>query len=169
MGLQEVKTELEKLDKEDLVKHITDLYKKYKPVKEYLDYHINPDDVKLLKKYKGKVTEGFYPKRGYELNLSISRKALDDFIKFEPPAISIADLFLHFAEKGVEFTNEFGDIDEEFYMSVEEIYFNALNIIAKNGLSDQFEKRAYKIVTDTNGIGWGFHDDLYRSYNQFYK
>ena len=169
MGLREVKLELNRLDKGELIKHISELYKKYKPVKEYFDFYINPDEKKLLEEYKEKVTEGFFPKRGYQLKLSISRKAINDFKKLGVSAESLADLLLHFVENGVEFTNEYGDIDENFYTSIENTYANALELIAKNGLLDKFEERAYKIVTDTDDIGWGFHDYLGDLYYQHYE
>lgn len=169
MGLREVKSELNKLDKEDLIKHISELYKKYKPVKEYFDFYINPDEKKLLEQYKDKVTEGFFPKRGYQLKLSSSRKAINDFKKLGASPDSVADLLLHFVEQGVEFTNEYGDIDENFYTSVENTYSSALDLISKNGLLDNFKTRAYEIVTDTEGIGWGFHDYLGDLYYQYYE
>ena len=169
MGLREVKSVLNKLDKEDLIKHVSELYKKYKPVKEYFDFYVNPDEKKLLEQYKEKVTEGFYPKKGYQLKLSISRKAINNFKKLGTSAQSLADLLLHFVENGVEFTNEYGDIDEYFYTSVENTYSSALDLIDKNGLLDKFKKRAYKIVTDTDGIGWGFHDYLGDLYYQHYE
>jgi len=169
MGLREVKTELNKLDKEDLIKHISELYKKFKPVKEYFEFFVNPDEEKLLKQYKEKVTEGFFPKRGYQLKLSISRKAINDFKKLGTSVESLADLLLHFVENGVEFTNTYGDIDENYYTSLENTYSNALDLIDKNGLLDKFEKRAYKIVTDTDGIGWGFHDYLGDLYYQYFE
>ena len=169
MGLREVKTELNKLDKEDLVKHISELYKKYKPVKEYFDFYVNPDEKRLLEQYKEKVTEGFFPKRGYQLKLSISRKAINDFKKLGTSAESLADLLLHFVENGVEFTNEYGDIDENFYTSIENTYSNALDLIDKNGLLDKFEERANKIVVNTENIGWGFHDYLGDVYYQHYE
>jgi|SRR5690554_1915540 len=169
MGLREVKSELNKVNKEDLLKHISELYKKYKPVKEYFDFYINPDEKQILEQYKEKVTEGFFPKRGYQLKLSISRKAINDFKKLGTSAESLADLLLHFVENGVQFTNEYGDIDENFYTSIENTYSNALELIDKNGLLDKFESRAYKIVTDTDGIGWGFHDYLEDLYCQHYE
>lgn len=169
MGLREVKSELNKLDKEDLIKHISELYKKYKPVKEYFDFYVNPDERKRLEHYKEKVTEGFFPKRGYKLKLSISRKAISDFKKLGTSAESVADLMLHFVENGVEFTNEYGEIDENFYTSLENTYSNALNLIEKNGLLAKFENRANKIVSDTENIGWGFHDYLGDEYCQYYN
>jgi hypothetical protein len=169
MGLREVKTELNKLEKEDLIKHISELYKKFKPVKEYFDFYIDPDEKKLLEQYKEKVTEGFFPKRGYQLKLSISRKAINDFKKLGTSAECLADLLLHFVENGVRFTNEYGDIDENFYTSIENTYSSSLAVISENGLLTTFKKRAHKIVTDTEGIGWGFHDYLEDRYCQHYE
>jgi len=169
MGLREIKASLNKLEKEDLIKHISELYIKYKPVKEYFDFYVNPDEKKILKQYKEKVAEGFFPKRGYQLKLSVSRKAINDFKKLGASAKSVADLLLHYVENGVEFTKTYGDIDENFYTSIENTYSNALDLIGRNGLLNKFEKRAYKIVTDTKGIGWGFHDTLGDLYYKHYE
>ncbi len=148
MGLREVKSELNKLDKATLIKHIAELYKKYKPVKEYFDFYVNPDEEKLLEQYKEKVTEGFFPKRGYKIKLSISRKAINDFKKLEVSEKIFADLLLHFVECGVKLTNKYGDIDENFYSSVANTYAKALDIIDNNNLLEKFQERALKIVSD---------------------
>jgi hypothetical protein len=169
MGLREIKASLNKLEKEELIKHISELCIKYKPVKEYFDFYVNPNEKKILEQYKEKVAEGFFPKRGHQLKLSTSRKAINDFKKLGTSVESIADLLLHYVENGVEFTNEYGDIDENFYTSIENTYSNALNLISKNGLLAKFKKRAYKIVTDTEGIGWGFHDTLGDIYYKHYE
>ena len=152
-----------------MIKHISELYKKYKPVKEYFDFNTNPDEKKILEQYKEKVTEGFFPKRGYSFELSISRKAINDFKKLGTSKESVADLLFHFVENGVELTNTYGDIDEKFYTSLENTYRNALELIDKNGLIDRFKDRALKIVNDTENIGWGFHDYLGDVYYQYYE
>lgn len=105
MGLRKVNAELNKLDEEDLIKHISKLYKKYKPVKEYFELYIEPDEKRLLNQYKEKVTEGFFPKKGYQLKLSISRKAINDYKKLGTSVESVADLLLHYVENGIKFTN----------------------------------------------------------------
>lgn len=169
MGLKEVKSELNKLDKDALIKHISELYKKFKPVKEYLDFYINPDEKKLLEKYKEKVTEGFFPKRGDNIKLSISRKAINDFKKLGVSQEYLADLLLHFVECGIELTNTYGDINENFYTSVENTYDKALQIIDNNGLLEKFKARALKIINDTENVGWGFHDYLVDLYYDHYE
>ena len=168
MGLKEVKSELSKLDKTTLIKHISELYKKYKPVKEYFDFYVNPDENKILDQYKEKVTEGFFPKKGYQLKLSISRKAINDFRKLGTSDESVVDLLLHFVENGVEFTKVYGDVTDSFYVSIENTYSGALEIIEKNGLKENFKTRAHKIVTDSADTGWGFHECLTDLFYQYY-
>lgn len=168
MGLREVKSELNKQDKATLIKHISELYKKFKPVKEYFDFYVNPNEEKILEEYKEKVREGFYPKRGFDLKLSISRKAINDFKKLGTSKESIVDVLLYYVECGVELTNEFGDIDENFYSSIENTYAKALDISKKEGILEKFEDRAYEIVEETKNIGWGFHDYLGDVYSENY-
>jgi len=168
MGLRELKSELNKQDKKALIKHISELYKKYKPIKEYFDFYINPNEKELLKKYKEKVREGFYPKHGFDLKLSKARKAINEFKKFEHSKESTADLLLYYVECGVELTNDYGDIDEQFYTSIENTYVSALELMEKEAILDKFKDIAEKIVNDTSDIGWGFHDYLGDVYYEFY-
>ena len=67
---------------------------------------------------------------------------------------------LFYVEQGVKFTNAYGDIDEPFYNSMESMYAKALELITKYDLKDVFYPRCRRIVDDTSGIGWGFHDTL---------
>jgi hypothetical protein len=169
MGFREVKSELNKLEKSDLIKHISELYKKFKPVKEYFDFYLNPDETDILNRYKERVQEGFYPKRGDQLQLSISRKAINDFKKLGTSAEALADLMLFYVECGVEFTNDFGDINESFYISVETTFAKTLKLIDKEDLLLKFEERAGKIVEESSGIGWGFADYIAEVYFTYYE
>jgi hypothetical protein len=169
MGLTDIKKELRKLDKEKLVDLIADLYKKNKSVKELLDFYVNPNENEIFLKYKAKVYEAFYPKQGDRFKLSDGKKAISDFKKLEASKELLSELMLFYAETGVEFTNEFGDIDEPFYNSVVIVYSNALTLMHKEKILDKFADRAKKIVDDTSGIGWGFHDELGYIYYEFYN
>lgn len=169
MGFREVKSELVKLEKDALIKHISELYKNYKGVKEYFDLIISPDESKILEQYKDKVTEGFFPKRGFQLKLSTSKKAISDFKKLGISQQSEAELLLHFVENGVEFVNAYGDIDENFYTSLVNNFENALGLLAKNGLLDKYQEKALKIVNETSDMGWGVHDYLFELFHNYYE
>ncbi len=113
--------------------------------------------------------ECFFPKRGSKLRLKDARKVISDFKKLEPDPESLADVMLYYVECGVQFTNDFGDIDEPFYNSIAGMFSNTAKFIQENGLSEIFVTRAKKVVEDTNGIGWGFHDELADIYYNYFE
>ncbi|WP_035557930.1 DUF6155 family protein [Hymenobacter sp. IS2118] len=168
MGLTDLKKALKPLDKDQLVALIADLYKKNKAAQEYLDFYVQPNERERFEKYRAKVVEAFFPKRGYQLRLREGKKALSDFQKLEPAAELVADLLLVYVETGVRFTNAYGDIDEGFYSSLETVYAKALALMQREQLLPQFAARTAQIVRDTSGIGWGFHDYLTEVMEEFY-
>jgi hypothetical protein len=168
MSISDIKKELNKLDKKELIELILDLYKKNNSVKEYFDFILNPNEKELLEKHKQKIFEAFYPKRGDALKLKDGKKAISDFKNLESSKLLIADLMLFYVECGVKYTNDFGDIDEAYYSSLEKMYLQALTLIDKDGLLDKFKARSFKIVDDTKDIGWGFHEYLADTYYNIY-
>lgn len=169
MGIAEIKKELKKLDKDALIDMIGELYKKHKPVKEHLDFWVSPDETALLEKYKEKVLRAFFPVRGFQLKLKDAKQAIADFKKLEPPPAAVADLMLYYVESGVRFNNEFGDINEAFYISLQTAYSDALTLMKSAGVLSDFSVRAAKVLHDTENIGWGFYDDLEHIHRMFYS
>jgi len=47
-----VKTELNKLEKDVLIKHISELYKKFKSVKKCSEFYVNLNEISILEGYK---------------------------------------------------------------------------------------------------------------------
>lgn len=168
MGLSDVKKELKKLEKDKLINLIADLYTKNKSVKEFFDFYVNPNETELFERYRNKVFEAFYPKRGYGYNLKDGKQAISDFKKSGSSPALIADLMLFYVETGVQFTNDFGDINKTFYSSLESTYLAVLKFMRSEQLLDNFSERAFRIVHNTIDIGWGFHDYLIDVYWQFY-
>lgn len=164
-----IKTELGKLEKSALIEIISDLYKKNKSVQEYLNFYIKPDEDGLFEKYRAKVYEAFFPKRGFGYNLKQGKQSITDFKKLGPSAESLADLMLFYVETGVKFTGDYGDMNETFYNSMESTYANALKIIYKERLLEVFKQRSMQILDDTRDMGWGFHDSLSDTFYQFYE
>jgi len=169
MSKLDFKKEIESFDKKQLVQLIMDLYNKNASAKEYLDFLFNSNNEEVLKIYKQKVREAFYPKRGFGPKISIGKKAISDYRKLNPSPDSIIDLLLWYVESGVDFTNDYGDIDERFYLSIEGVYDNALKLIDKVGLHLKYQDRAFEITKKTENIGWGFHDTLCDCYYDIYE
>ncbi len=75
---------------------------------------------------------------------------------------------LFYVETGAKFTNDFGDIDEGFYSSMETTFVAALTLMKKESLLGKFADRAGKVVSDTSDIGWDFHNYLGDDFAHFY-
>jgi len=168
MSKRDLKMELADFDKKKLIGLISELYDKNKSVKEYLDYYLNPDEKASLKAYREKVREAFYPKRGFGFKLALGKKAISDFRKLKPSVDSLIDLMLYYVQCGVEFTNDYGDIDENYYLSLERTYRDSMDLIDKHLLHDTFKDRALKVVSDAQNTGWGFYDTLADFYYEIY-
>ncbi|MDZ7847206.1 MAG: DUF6155 family protein [Owenweeksia sp.] len=168
MSLRELKMELQKQSKADLIKHIAELYKKYKPLKEYFSFYMHPDEKALLEEYKQKVYEGFYPKRGEDIKLAVARKAINAFKKLGASEEKQVELELYFVQCGVDILNDYGDMWEAFYTSMENTYDRALSKAAQLGILDKVKPYAQKINEEGQDKGWGFSDFIYDAYFQHY-
>ncbi len=170
MPTKGLKKHITSLTKEELLKHIVELGKKYKPVQEYHQLFFENDVEAVVVKYKKQIEDEFYPTRGLpKERLSVARKAITEAKKLGIPAESLADLMFLYVKTGVRFTNDYGDINESFYTSMESMFCKALDFIAKEGLLDNFKDRAYKITEESCNTGWGFHDTLCDYYYEYYK
>ncbi len=119
------------------------------------------DGGEMLEAYRGKIVEQFFPKRGEgKLKLGEARKTIRDYKKATGNIPGTAELLMTYVESGVKFTNEYGDIDERFYSSVESALDELAALLRSEarGLYPQFHERLAKVEQTTDGIGWGFHD-----------
>jgi hypothetical protein len=169
MRITELKKHLSNASKEELTKQIADLFKKNDFVKNYYKSKFeSKDKFAVLDKYKETIKNEFFPKRGYgKARLSVAKKSISEFKKLSSDNIQIAELMLYYVEMGVEFTNSYGDIDENFYISMESMYEQVNRLIVKEDLVDEFYDRCYDVVTKTSGIGWGFHDQLTATFDVY--
>jgi len=171
LTLRELKQYLKGKSHDELVSDVATLFTKFDAVKEYYTMHLggiySPD---LLNQYKAVIRQEFFPSRGYgEARLSVARKAVNDYKKVSDSREGLIDLMLFYVEMGVKYTNQYGDINESFYSSMERMYDRATKQIAESHLHDQFQQRCLGIVFDTSGTGWGFHDTLSEIYDEVFE
>jgi len=160
MGLREVKKELVELEKEELIYHISELYKKYKPVKEYFDFFANPDEEIILNKFKERVHEGFYPNRGWRLKLYRSRKAINEFKKLGISTEVECDLLLYFTEVAVAYARDKQTRTESFYTRLENSLEKAIKHMIKDDHIELFVARIDTLISRSEGFPWKCHDRL---------
>jgi hypothetical protein len=171
MNLKDLKQYLGTRSREQLIAEIGEMFSKIDAVKDYYQSKLNLGySEEVIKKYKSVIKHEFFPERGFgRARLSVARKAVSDYRKVSASKFGAADVMLYYVEVGVQFTNTYGDIDEPFYNSMESMYERAVKYIVQHGMLRQFEERCRRIVTDTSGIGWGFHDGLSDIYEAHFK
>ncbi len=162
MKINQLKIALKESTKDQLLKQIVDLFKKSEFVKDYyISKYSGDNSLSVLIKYKDIIRNEFFPIDEFsKTSLSVAKKAITEFKKISNDKALIAELMIYYVENGVSYTVCYGDIDEQFYLSMESMYERTLKFIVHHKLVPNFKERCFKIVNDTTGMGWGFHDQL---------
>jgi hypothetical protein len=165
-----LKNALQDLSQAELISLITETAQSCPQAKEFLTvkFAAKENINEILQKYKDKVEHEFFPKRGLgKLNLREARKAISNFKKICHEKTMIIDIMLFYVENCVRFTEEYGDINESFYTSAENVYEQVVKEINQGDepLYNQFADRL-KAAAEDACDGWGFNDDMMDLYLQ---
>ena len=107
--------------------------------------------------YKKKIWEALFSER---INLRAARQAVLDFRRLKPELPLMLDMMVSYVEIGIEVENEYGDLYEAFYSSMESMYISSLGLLKDNpSLLPQFKPRIEKII-GKSAEGWGHKDTL---------
>ena len=98
----------------------------------------------------------------FDYDLAVAKRAIREFSQASSDPGAIADLMIYAVECGNRFTLNCGDIDEDFYDGLIEIYAAAIKIVLQlpKDVRSIYRRRLEKIMESSDGIGWGYHDDL---------
>jgi hypothetical protein len=110
----------------------------------------------------------FYPAKAKRYCLKDGKNAIAEFKKYEPSSELVADLMLYYVETAVQFTNDFGDINESFYSSVGSTFLSSLKLMRKEDILPLFIERVKKVVEGSEDVGWGLYDYMLGVYFDFY-
>ncbi|MFZ1238844.1 MAG: DUF6155 family protein [Anaerolineae bacterium] len=164
-----LKTHLSRLDKDDFLLLLHDLYALNADNKVFLAtrfFAATPDE--MAAPYRRIIQQVFNPDRGMpSLQLGAARKALNEFKKACADPLLVIDFMLFYVEQGVTCTNSYGDIDAPFYQSLFSVYRDAAELtrhLANPALIEQFRPRFTKIIRDLSNVGWGIQDAMVETY-----
>ena len=76
---------------------------------------------------------------------------------------------VHYLETGNQFTVDYGDIDEQFYSSLESMFEKILTTLRKQSeeVQEEYFSRLEQVVSSAKDIGWGYYDfisDIFHEY-----
>ena len=160
-----------KASRKDLLSLVGDLYTLRKENQNFLHARFIKDK-NTLSPYKDAIEQYVSPVEPWKqpVKLSLARKAISDYRKAAGDPEGLAELMLFYAECGVNFTIEFGDIDEPFYNSVESMFSDGLKTLKRcePDIVRKLLPRFVNAVQSTKGMGWGFHDGLVDALGSYY-
>ena len=166
---KEIRSKLSYTSQRDLIGLVGEMYKLNPQSQLFLENRFGNQN-ESFEEYKLIIEESICPSEPWKRDVSLStgRKAIRDYKKAKGDSEGLIDLMIYYCECGVNFTLQFGDIDEDFYSSIESMYQSALDLLKKHkGMQKKFFTRIEKIVCDTRNLGWGFHDILSESFEAY--
>jgi len=153
MGLREVKIELNKMDKSEIIKLISEMYKKIQPVKNYLDVLVSGDIKPLIEKYKKEIEKYIYPSgRDLVFKDAEARKLIRSVQKMKIINLNI-ELELHYVKCCLDFISDYGYWDENYYIAIEKMFNSAVNGISEIGYQKEYEDQLSSLSTSASEHG----------------
>ena len=169
MNWTEIRKALKDAHPEVLMEIIQGLYKLSPENKAFIRTELSPkgyQDAALLEISRKKVIKTIYSGnvRGIPKTprFGDSRKIIRAYQKATGDPFGTIDLMLLHVERGTQFTVDFGDIDENFYIALETMLENTIEFLLKSpntgALYEKFDKRFRALGRACRKVGWGYDD-----------
>jgi hypothetical protein len=153
MSFREVKKELNGLDKTEIIKLISEMYKKIPGAKTYLDIFATGEIKGLVEKYKKEIERYVYPSgRNMQLRETEARKIIRTVQKMKITELNV-ELELHYVDCCLEVIEDFGYWDDGYYIALEKMFYNATSGISELGMEEKYEERIIAIMHRAGEFG----------------
>ena len=154
---------LKKLGKEELYSLLQELSSLKKENADFLRLKLQNRTDEAVTYYKQKIKEALWKEK---TNLREARKALIDFKKISKNPEHLLELMVFYVENGEKIDNEYGDMYEAFYSSMEAMFDQIIKTLNNNpDLIPKFKEKLDSII-DKSCEGWGHKDTLLDIYEE---
>ena len=156
MSKRDLKKYLNELNKEQLEAQIIELYDKFSNVKVYYDFVFNPNEEKLVREAKFKISNEYFPVKGKKSKMrrSVAQKFIKHYISIGVDVFIIADLMLYNIEIAQTFSAEKTIKQELFFKSMLTSFQQAVSFLIEHGIFYEFQSRVVAINDETNYQNW---------------
>ena len=149
---------LKELDKKELISLVTSLSKLSIKNNNYLNgalglINLNQvfDDSKI--KIKNSFTIG-------RASLKNARSAINDFKRISKDEKYLIEIYLYYFSCAIKFETDAGDLYERYYLVVEKVFENLINLLKKHSdLKVKYKTEIVDLVSKSDS-GWGHKDTL---------
>ena len=153
MALKEVKKGLNQMEKTEIIKLISEMYKKIPMAKSYLDVFATGEIKTLVEKYKKEIEKYVYPSgQNMVLREVEARKIIRNVKKMKIKELNI-ELELFYVECCLEVIEDFGYWDEKYYVALGKIFNDATREISELGIENKYEEQIENITSKASEFG----------------
>lgn len=156
MSKRDLKKYLSDLSKEQIQEQILELYMKFPDVKTYYDFVFNPNEEKLLREAKVKISNEYFPTKSKRAKMrrSTAQKTIKHFISLGVDAFVISDIMLYTIEIAQVYSESNRINNESFYKSFYNSFSQSVSFMIEKGILNDFKERLQKIVATTIDQKW---------------
>ncbi|QBZ98435.1 DUF6155 family protein [Flavobacterium sangjuense] len=156
MSKRDLKKYLNELNKEQLEEQIIELYHKFSDVKVYYDFVFNPNEDKLVREAKFKISNEYFPVKGKKSKMrrSVAQKFIKHFITLGVDVFIIADIMLYNIEIAQTFSAEKTIKQELFFKSMLTSFQQTVSFLMEHGILSEFQSRVVAIKDETLHQNW---------------
>lgn len=164
MSWQIARSSLKGYDRGSLLQLVGEMYRLSPANRNFLQARLLSDPEDRAKPFKKRLRAALNPDSigKDDHDLAAAKRTMREFSQASSDPEAIADLMIYAVECGNRFTLNCGDIDEEFYDGLIEIYAAATKKVLQlpKDVRNIYRRRLEKIIKSSHGIGWGYHDGL---------
>ena len=156
MSKRDLKKYTTELNKAQLEEQIVELYDKFSDVKVYYDFVFNPNEEKLVREAKVKISNEYFPIKGKKSKMrrSVAQKYIKHFITLGVDDFIIADVMLYNIEIAQTFSSEKIVKQELFFKSMLTSFQQAISFLIAHGILNEFQSRVVAIKDETIHQKW---------------
>lgn len=156
MSKRDLKKYLNELNKEQLEDQIIELYHKFSDVKVYYDFVFNPNEDKLVREAKFKISNEYFPVKGKKpkMRRSVAQKFIKHYITLGVDVFIIADMMLYNIEIAQTFSVEKTIKQEMFFKSMLTSFQQAVSFLMEHGILSEFQNRVVAIKEEALHQNW---------------
>ena len=169
--IRQLKKHLQELSDEELREEIIRLYQTLPLVKEYFQVELSQDSTQLLTNYKQKIQRYYFPK-GKSLKrpkAAKMRELIRNFQRISPFPYDVVDLLLYQVECMVAFSENKGYVSAGFQQTMISRYKEALMLIQKELLKDDFMKPCQLILQKSRFMYWDTYEQFLQLYIDYFN
>ncbi|HRF67896.1 MAG TPA: DUF6155 family protein [Muribaculum sp.] len=154
MSKTSLKRQLMMLDRDQIATVLLELYDARKDAREYLEYYVNPDENKMLEKYKSVIAKEFFPSKGRpRARTSVCKKAVKEFITLHPGPGLVVELRLFLLENLVRYALRMKSwIKDSHCRTACSVLEDTLDYMFVYDLTDAYIRRVDNILLTAGGI-----------------